>query len=303
MPEKVQPTAPEHGKDHLPLDTQVFWMWDGSLGALGQNQGTESHWLPGTPMAANQKGFDGLESQAIVALSTHRMSRFEGSILETNPSYVSLWEAAFPGEAVSLDLVGLAIAAYERTLFASQSPFQRWLRGEEAAMTQPEKRGALVFFNPDVGCETCHTGPALSGPGFYALGMPDLEGPGVLGTPVFRGRGAFVEDTEQDRKFKVPQLYNLADSPFLGHGGTFTSVEAVVRCHNQGEPAVVLPPGRLESRFVPLQLSEQQVMDLTAFIGGALRDRDLNRYVPGSLPSGNCFPANDSAARRDLGCG
>jgi cytochrome c peroxidase len=230
------------------------------------------------------------------------MSNVAGSIVSSNPAYTSLWESAFPGEDVSDELAGLAIAAYERTILANRAPFQRWLKGEHGAMTAPEKRGALVFFGKGA-CANCHAGPALSQTKFYALGMPDMRGAGVIRPPgESLGRGDFVPGPETDFHFKVPQLYNLADSPFHGHGGTFESVREVVDYYADGRPARMLPDGTVTGQFHPLDLTAAEIDDLVAFLTNALRDPDLERYVPASVPSGGCIPANDPAARRDLGC-
>lgn len=281
---------------------QQAMMWDGRMGSKGPNAPTSARWIPGTLEGVNLLGFEGVESQAIAALTDHRSDSLSAWPLATQPSYVDLWNAAYPGEDVSLVRVGLAIAAYERTLVASRAPFQKWLRGDLAAMTVEEKQGALLFF-AKAGCDGCHTGPALNTMAFYSLGMPDMPAADMVHPlPSPQGRGGF-NGVEEDRfKYKVPQLYNLADSPFYGHGGTFPTVRSVVEYYNDGIPAVDLPPGRLEARFVPLGLTEDEVDQLTAFLESALRDPDLSRYVPSSLPSGNCFPANDAAARLDLGC-
>lgn len=275
--------------------------WDGSLGARGQNEGTEAYWTGSN--SVNHLGYDGLETQAIRAMTAHRMDRLDGSVLETNPTYRILWMDAFGNEPLTVERVGLAVAAWERTVFASRAPFQEWLRGNRQAMSPEEKAGAILFFGK-AGCETCHTGPALAGPGFYALGMADLEGADVLGSgPPQRGRGGFIADPEWDARFKIPQLYNLADSPFYGHGATFSSLRAVVDYYNEALPQRPPPPGRsLESRFRPLELTAAEVEQLTAFLASALRDPDLRRYQPASVPSGSCFPANDAQARLDLGC-
>jgi cytochrome c peroxidase len=149
----------------------------------------------------------------------------------------------------------------------------------------------------------CHSGGALSSMNFYALGMADLRGPGVLGpVPESLGRGGFLQDPDEYYRFKMPQLYNLADSPFHGHGGTFQSIREVVEYYNQGIPDVAVPDHILAASFQPLELTEQEIADLTLFLEKSLRDPNLKRYVPDSLPSGNCFPANDPAARRDLSC-
>ncbi|MEZ4702341.1 MAG: cytochrome c peroxidase [Rhodothermales bacterium] len=275
--------------------------WAGAFGVRGPNQGTNAFWEGDPLLEVNKLGYDGLESQAISALMKHRMDSIGQSVLATNATYRAMWEQAFPGEAVTVEKAGLAIAAYERTLMTDRAPFQRWLRGDLEAMTAEEKRGAILFFDK-AGCETCHTGPALNQMAFYALGMPDMEGAGVLGTPESLGRGGFLNDPALDRKFKVPQLYNLKDAPFYGHGGSFTSLREVVEYYNDAIPAVDISADRLPIFFKPLDLTEREIADLTAFLTDALHDPSLARYAPATLPSGQCTPANDPAARTDLGC-
>ncbi|MEM6723044.1 MAG: cytochrome-c peroxidase, partial [Bacteroidota bacterium] len=104
-------------------------------------------------------------------------------------------------------------------------------------------------------------------------------------------------------KFKVPQLYNLKDSPFYGHGSTFTSVEDVVAYKNAGiAENTSVPAGQLASSFQPLNLTEYEIYQITAFVEDALYDPDLLRYTPNTLPSGLCFPNNDLDSKADLGC-
>jgi len=277
---------------------QKVMLWSGGAGANGPNAGTDAAWGNIGGSAANHHGYDGLESQAIVALTVHRMFKPVATqqLIDDNPAYRALWDAVFPGEPVSDEKIGLAIAAYERTVLANRAPFQRWLKGETGAMTEPQKRGALVYFSDDAACSDCHTGPALASMAFYALGMPDMPGESSL------GRGEFLGEEESVFKFKVPSLYNLADSPFLGHGGTFSSVAEVVDYYVTGVPEQSLPAGRVTDQFHPLTLTTGQVADLIEFVRGALRDPELDRYVPSSVPSGGCIPANDTQARADLGC-
>ncbi|MFQ5569455.1 MAG: cytochrome-c peroxidase [Rhodothermales bacterium] len=281
---------------------QQVMSWAGVLGANGPNEGTEAHWIRGTLLEVNHLGFDGLESQAIVGLQAHRMGDIKSSIVASHPTYTELWERVFPGEEVSVLRAGLAIAAFERTVLANKAPFQRWLKGDLEAMSAAEKRGAILFFDK-ANCESCHTGPPLNSVTFYALGMPDMAGPNIFGeVPETLGRGWFLQDPNEFYKFKIPQLYNLKDSPFYGHGGTFKSIREVVEYYNAGIPARTLPEGRLEPRFKPLGLTRAEIDDLVAFLTESLRDPDLMRYVPESLPSGNCTPVNDPVARIDLGC-
>ncbi len=278
--------------------------WSGKFGAVGPNAGTEDRWNPDMPTGVNMLGYEGLESQAIAGMSIHRMDSVQKTIVVSNPEYLALWESVFPGEEVTVEKIGLAMAAYERSLLANRAPFQRWLRGEFNAMSDAEKRGAVIFFDKAI-CEVCHTGPALNQVDFYALGMPDLAGVGVIGVAEgdeVNGRGEFLGDPSEDLKFKVPQLYNLVDSPFFGHGGSFRTLREVVEYYNDAIPEVAIPSDRIPSRFRPLDLTEEEIDDLVAFLSSALYDPDLSRYAVDELPSGNCTPANDLQARIDLGC-
>ena len=137
-----------------------------------------------------------------------------------------------------------------------------------------------------------------------SLGMNDLNGPGIVNGPTQDlGRGGFTQNPEDNFKFKVPQLYNLKDSPFFGHGGNFTSVREVVEYKNAAVPQnSMVPASQLAADFHPLGLTENEITDLVNFIENALYDANLMRYVPDALPSGNCFPNNDAISIIDQGC-
>lgn len=292
---------------------QENMLWNGSFGAKGQNVGTEFLWGAGAPIVVNHLGFSGVESQAIGALKVHRLA--------TNPAlfdtteYKTLFESSFP-EASSEDLygqvnVGLAIAAYERTILANRAPFQRWLKGESGAMDVQMKKGAILFFEK-ANCVACHSGPSLAENEFHALGMEDLIGDDVvvIDTAVIDqigianlGRGGFTQKREDNYTFKIPQLYNLKDSPFYGHGGSFNSVREVVEYKNVGiKQNANVPNGSLSTLFTQLNLTDEEVNDLVYFIEEGLYDPELTRYEPNEIPSGFCFPHNDVQSATERGC-
>lgn len=312
----------EHTPDIQPIRSpttmnsafQELMLWNGQFGAVGDNRGTESSWTG--PKESNFLGLHGLETQAHAGLAVHRMDGIDVSRVADIREYEVLFAQAFPSahEPISRLNAALAIAAYERVLLATEAPFQRWLRGEVRAMSKQELRGATLFFGK-AQCSSCHTGPALNSMTFHALGMMDLDGAadprvnldpfnGTVPDDVRRGRAGFTGNAEDDFKFKTPQLYNLKDSPFYGHGASFTSIRDVIGYKNTGvseNPHV--PASGLSEYFAPLGLSDAELDDLTAFVRDALYDPYLMRYVPEHLPSGNCTPVNDDVARIDLGCG
>ncbi len=289
---------------------QECLLWNGQFGATGPNVGTSAQWTPGTPKETNNLGYEGLEIQAIAGLDVHRMV-IDKDWLEIR-NYKTLFDDAFPEisepERYTREYAGLAIAAYERTLMPNQAPWQRWLAGNKKAMSDDQKRGAIVFFEK-ANCVSCHTGPALNSMAFYALGMSDLfeNQEATYGADADSdanlGRYSFTQVDADKYKFKVPQLYNLVDSKFFGHGASFTSIRDVLEYKNAAQKEnTVVPDSQLSPEFVPLELTSEEIDDLTTFLAEALRDPNLERYEPLGILSGNCFPNNDAQSRVDLGC-
>lgn len=289
---------------------QRVTLWNGQFGATGMNRDTEYAWTEGTPKEVNHLGYEGLETQAIAGLKVHRLE-INQELVESL-GYKQAFDLAFSdvpvGNRYTREMAGLAIAAYERTVLANEAPFQEWLAGKENAMSRTEKLGAALFFGK-AQCYNCHTGPALNSMNFYALGMNDLAAatlPTMATSPEDKanlGRASFTNRPWDFYKFKVPQLYNLADSPFYGHGSSFTSVKEVVHYKNT---ALAENPNVLSSQlpkdFRPLNLSEEEIEQLTTFLEVSLRDPNLDRYQPPHILSGNCFPNNDQQSAQDLGC-
>lgn len=289
---------------------QKNMLWNGQFGATGVNEGTEDNWISDTPIATNFLGYEGLEIQAVAGLGVHRL-KVDRTILE-QLGYLPLFDLAFGNVSeenrYTKEQAGLAIAAYERTVMANQSPWQKYLRGDLSALSEIEKRGAMLFFGK-ADCNSCHTGPALNSMEFHALGMHNLftcPEEIFMTTPdqgAHLGRGGFTGNPEDEHKFKVPQLYNLTDSPFYGHGSSFRSIKAVVEYKNiaKSENSTV-PDGQLAAQFIPLELTETEMDELTAFLANSLYDDNLSRYQPQDIPSGNCTPMNDALSQDDLGC-
>ena len=286
-------------------------MWAGRFGARGANAEVEDIWGVFDPATeVNHQGLDGLEAQNIEGTITHRMST-DAYLLDTL-GYRGLFDRAFPtfsGEArYGRVAMSFALSAYIRTLMPNQAPWQQWLRGDKAALNDQEKRGAQLFFGK-AGCYRCHNGPALNGNTFHAVGVRDLcDVPGgALRTGIDDtrnlGRGDFTRRDEDNYKFKVPQLYNVSDMPFYFHGSSHTDLREVVEYFNVGVAANErVPAANLSDFFHPLNLTDAEVDDLTAFLAEGLRDDDLQRYVPERVLSGNCFPNSDEQSRADMGC-
>lgn len=299
---------------------QEVMLWNGQFGnqiggVVNVGIDPDRHFTEGTPKEANLRNLSGLETQAVAGLAVHRMGASENSILRTNETYRQMFEEAF-GVAEPEDMLeatALSIAAYERTILANQAPFQDYLRGDETAMTETQVAGAEVFFGKG-NCHTCHNGAALSSPKgamaddiFMTVGFHDLDiwedVIGDVNEATREGRGGFTGDTLDKFKFKVPPLYNLIDTEVFGHGASFTTVEDVIRYKVEAIPQhPQVEIGDLDYRFTPLDLTEDEIANLVEFLEVGLRDDNLMRYVPESLPSGNCPINNDEVSRQELGC-
>lgn len=306
--EKDVDVQPLRSPSAMNLAYQPNLLWNGQFGATAVNIGTEGEWTDGTPKAVNKLGYEGLETQAIAGLEVHRMD-YTAEAIAAN-GYKAYFDEALgdlpEDRRYSAEGAGQAIAAYERTLLASQAPFQRWLKGDLGAMTEAQKEGANLFFTK-AECTNCHYGAAMAAMEFHAIGMGDFDESDVLNfksdDPSKLGRGSFTKRDEDNYKFKVPQLYNLKDSPFYGHGGSFTSIREVIEYKNAAlAQSGEVEEERLSSYFKPLKLSSHEVDLLVDFIENALYDPSLDRYLPESVLSNSCFPNNDFLSKKELGC-
>jgi len=313
---KINDLADPNEVDVQPLRTpsamnlayQTNLLWNGQFGATALNKNTQANWKKGTPLATNEMGYEGLETQAIAGITVHRMAYNEEIITENG--YKDLFDEAFPNidnsDRYTVERAGQAMAAFERIMISNEAPFQKWLKGDDAAMTENQKEGALVFFSNGK-CTQCHDGPALAKMEFHAIGMGDFNPVEVFNFDIddgaTLGRASFTGDDNDKYKFKVPQLYNLKDSPFYGHGASFKSIREVIEYKNDANMEKAdMPASYLSQHFAPLGLSDIEIDYLVDFLENGLYDPNLIRYEPESLHTGNCFPNNDEQSKADLGC-
>jgi len=166
--------------------------------------------------------------------------------------YRSLFSAAFPDQSITSQTIARAIATYERTLVSSIAPFDRWIDGDNDAVTEPAKRG-FALFNAKAQCASCHSGWLLTDDGFHDTGLPDED--------VGRGR-LFPNVLAMQHAFKTPNLREAARRGPYMHDGSLPTLAAVVAHYNQGG---IKRPSRSEL-VAPLGLSQEEQMDLVAFL-------------------------------------
>ncbi len=123
---------------------------------------------------------------------------------------------------------------------ADNSPFDRYLRGEETALRDSQKAGMRLFYGK-ANCSQCHSGPLQTDQDFHSLGLPPL-GPGRTRPydPIARDQGRInVTDRREDAyRFRTPSLRNVAATAPYGHNGTYADLEGIIRHHLDPQAAL-----------------------------------------------------------------
>lgn len=143
------------------------------------------------------------------------------------PGYEAFFAAAFPEkeQSVTFENASNAIAAFEATLITPNSPFDRFLAGDDAAMTEQQKAGLQTFI--DEGCAACHNGVNLGGNSYQPFGVVEKPGWAYL-PPDDKGRFEVTRAEEDAYVFKVPTLRNIAITPPYFHSGAVWDLETAV---------------------------------------------------------------------------
>lgn len=132
-----------------------------------------------------------------------------------------------------------ALASYVRTILAGNSPYDRYLAGDRAALTAQQQQG-LQLFRGKAGCISCHLGPNLTDEDFHQTGA-----------------GKNPKDKGRDGAFKTPSLRQVAEAAPYFHDGSAPTLEAVLDHYDKGGPD-------LEMR--PLKLTVDEKQALIAFL-------------------------------------
>lgn len=140
-------------------------------------------------------------------------------------SYAKEFQTAYGGVPTS-DSLRKALASFVRTLVSSNSLYDRFVKGDSAALTESQKRGLDLFFGSKAGCFHCHSENTLTNDGFFN------NGSFVQGGDV--GRQALTGRTGDLGKFRVPNLRNVeVTAPYM-HDGFLATLEGVVEQYDRG---------------------------------------------------------------------
>lgn len=149
------------------------------------------------------------------------------AFLSGDAAYRTRFENLF-ADGVTAPNVRSAIAAFERTLITVDAPFDRYLAGDESALSESAREGHRLF--EELGCASCHQGANIGGNMFQRFGvMGDYFGDRGGLTPADLGRYAVTHREEDRHVFRVPSLRNVALTAPYFHDGSATTLEEAVR--------------------------------------------------------------------------
>jgi cytochrome c peroxidase len=171
-------------------------------------------------------------------------------------------------EAITEKHLARAIAAFERSLVTANTPFDRFMRGDQSALNQEQQRGMKVF--TDAGCNQCHGGPMLSD---YKLHFIGVQG--------------------ERRPIRTPSLRNITHTTPFMHNGSIRTLRDVLTFYEllmdavsetiEGGDKAGDPP--LDPLLKQLDLKAEDFPALEAFLG-SLSDSRYDGTLPKQVPSG-----------------
>ena len=150
--------------------------------------------------------------------------------LKAIPAYQQAFQEAFPevpDDQIGFQHAAKAIAAFESQTFSpNDSAWDRYLAGDDLALSAAAKRGASHFYSGN--CATCHSGDLFTNQEHHNIGVPQL-GPGKDASHLDIGRALETNDSDDNFKFRTPPLRNVAITGPWMHNGSYSNLEDVVR--------------------------------------------------------------------------
>jgi cytochrome c peroxidase len=246
-------------------------------------------------------------------------------VAEYRKRFGKIFHSVRAGGPITFDMFGSAIAEFEFTLAFADAPIDQFARGRKNALTDDQKRGALLFFGK-AQCVACHKVSGESNEMFsdfsqHVIGVPQIAP--VAGNVTFDGPGQNEDfgleqvtgDSNDRYMFRTSPIRNVALQPAFFHNGAFTRLEDAVRHHldvftsarNYSPvaagvaPDLMAPMGPIEPVLArvdpilatPTNLTDEEFSQLVDFVRNGLLDQrakpeNLRKLIPKSVPSG--FP-------------
>ena len=231
------------------------------------------------------------------------------------PEYQQMFQAAYPDTeigAMGFQHAANALAAFQEEAFTfTGSPWDQYIEGDEDALDDDQKRGAVLFYGK-AGCADCHSGTLMTDQEAHNLCVPQF-GPGKdPDKPLDLGWGRVINDPKERFAFRTPPLHNVElTGPYM-HNGAYDSLEGAIRHHLEANSMLESYVGEnlrpdlraelhneqedidaiLETADPAIddapELSDEEVDDLVAFMRAltAPDARNLEHVTPESVPSG-----------------
>ena len=250
-----------------------------------------------------------LEAQAKSAWTGNVAGNLDPAMAEERlrqmPDYVRRFREVFGADAPSFDDALRAVAAFEATITSRNAPFDRYMEGDDDALSSGARSGAELFVGK-AGCIQCHGGSLFSNQDFHNTGVPpntEFESNPLRqitlryqhrarGVPESIYRSAdrdlglyYTTKRDEDKgKFRTPSLREVeVTGPYM-HNGAFKTLEEVVRFYNDGGGD---DPSK-DPMLRPLGLTEQEMTDLIEFMLSLTGDPII--IEPPDLPEYEVLP-------------
>lgn len=169
--------------------------------------------------------------------------------LKAVPGYVNEFKTVF-SEDINADNILKAIATFERTILVKETEFDKYLAGDDDAISDDAKKG-MVLFTGKASCIVCHTSPTLTDGKYHNLGIEGDE-----------GRFAVTNNEEDKGAFRTPILRGVTHTGPYMHDGSLATLKDVIDFYNKGGGA----DANKSNLIKPLNLTDDEVNQLLAFL-------------------------------------
>lgn len=228
-----------------------------------------------------------------------------------NKYWLEQFQQAFPGlgkepeELITEQNISEAISHYERSQVFIDNPWKRYIDGDNHALSEQQKQGALLFLTPimqgGAACYTCHSGDKFTNENFYNVAIPQIGKGHEENNGTDLGRFNVTQKEADKYRFRTPSLLNVAETGPWGHNGAFTNLFDIVKhMLNPVENLGTYNPGQLQQHIsthswhqktqaainagidVPLQaITDEKVFALVSFLNTltdpCVKDRECMR--------------------------
>ncbi len=180
------------------------------------------------------------------------------------PGYRARFSDAFGSKPVSLRTISASLATYLRTIVQRNTPFDRWIQGDAAAMSKQAQRG-FNLFTGKARCITCHAPPTFSDNKFHQSHLNSID----------PGRYEISHHKADRNAFRTPPLRQVSMTAPYMHAGQKPTLRSVIRYYNAGDihqSSAQMKPA--------LGLNKQELRDIEAFLNALTGDMQPPTTIP-----------------------